>query len=120
MAILEDLKDKTLDLAQAGMEKSRQFMEIARLNLANAGEENTIRKTYLELGKLYYAQHGQSPAPEYEALCRKITDAQANIERNRARIADIKSTSDISDSETSDLDVAEFPPEDPEPTDNIN
>ena len=41
---LEALKDKAKDLAQTGVSKSKQLGEIAKLNLANVGEEDTIRK----------------------------------------------------------------------------
>ena len=61
MAFFDDLKDKTIDIAQAGVAKSKQLMQLAKLNMANAGEEDTIKKAYLEIGKLYYAERGMAP-----------------------------------------------------------
>ena len=110
MAFLDDLKDKTLDLAQAGVAKSRQIVEIARLNLANASEEDTIKKAYIEIGKLYYAERGMAPEAAYVALCETITAARTTIEENRSRIAELKAEGVGREEEPVTTDV---PPEEP-------
>ena len=86
----EALKDKAKDLAQTGVSKSKQLGEIAQLNLANVGEEDTIRKAYMEIGKLYYAERGMAPEPAYAALCEKITAAKVAIEENKNRVEELK------------------------------
>ena len=72
------------------MSKSKQLGEIAKLNLANVGEEDTIRKAYMEIGKLYYAERGMAPEPAYAALCEKITAAKVAIEENKNRVEELK------------------------------
>ena len=52
MAFFDAFKDKAIDLAQTGVAKSKQLAEIAKLNLANASEEDEIKKAYIEMGKL--------------------------------------------------------------------
>ena len=86
----EALKDKAKDLAQTGVSKSKQLGEIAKLNLANVGEEDTIRKAYMEIGKLYYAERGMAPEPAYAALCETITAAKVAIEENKNRVEELK------------------------------
>ncbi|HIY20823.1 MAG TPA: serine proteinase [Candidatus Flavonifractor merdigallinarum] len=113
MALIDDLKVKAVELTQAGMAKSKQLAEIARLNLANAGENDNIRKAYLELGKLYYAERGMAPEAGYTALCEKITAAKINIEENKARIAQIKEEGSIKDSDLVSSVETEIPPEEP-------
>ena len=54
----DDLREKVTDLAQSGVAKSKQLAEIAKLKTSNMGEEDTIKKAYLELGRLYYAERG--------------------------------------------------------------
>ena len=44
MAFFDNLKDKAKDLAQSGIEKSKQLSEIEKLNLNNVAEEDTIKK----------------------------------------------------------------------------
>ena len=90
MAFFDNLKDKAKDLAQSGIEKSKQLSEIAKLNLNNVAEEDTIKKAYIEIGKLYYAERGMAPEAAYTALCQKITAAKVNIEENKSRIETIK------------------------------
>ena len=97
MAFFDNLKDKAVDLAQAGVAKSKQLGEIAKLYVGNVGEEDAIKKAYIEIGKLYYAERGMAPEAAYAALCGKITDAKKNIEENKARIEELKREGDITD-----------------------
>ena len=87
---LEDIKDKAIDLAQSGVAMSMQLAEIAKLKTSNLGEEDAIKKAYLEIGKLYYAERGMAPEGAYVALCEKITAAKTNIENNNARIEELR------------------------------
>ena len=97
MGILDTLKEtadlvasKAADLASTGVAQSRRLAEIAKLKTANVGEEDTIKKAYIELGKLYYAEQGAAPEGAYAAACEKVTAAKAAIEANNARIAELK------------------------------
>lgn len=97
MGILDTLKEtadlvasKAADLASTGVAQSRRLAEIAKLKTANVGEEDTIKKAYIELGKLYYAEQGAAPEGAYAAACEKVTAAKAAIEANNDRIAELK------------------------------
>lgn len=94
MAFFDSLKETVTDLAQAGVAKSKQVAEIAKLKAANMSEEDTIKKAYIELGKLYYAERGAAPEAAYISGCEKITAAKANIEANNAKIAELKTEDD--------------------------
>lgn len=90
MAFFDELKGKATDLVQSGVAKSMQLAEIAKLKTANMGEEDTIKKAYVELGKLYYAENGAVAAGAYAAACERITAAKAAIETNNDRITQLK------------------------------
>ena len=94
MGFFDNFKEKATDLAQAGVAQSKRLAEIAKLKTANLGEEDTIKKAYIELGKLYYAEHGSAPDGAYAAACEKITAARAAIETNHDRIAELKNSGD--------------------------
>ena len=94
MGFFDNFKEKATDLAQAGVAQSKRLAEIAKLKTANMGEEDTIKKAYIELGKLYYAEKGAAPEAAYAASCGKITAAKAAIEANNDRIAELKSSAD--------------------------
>ena len=105
---------KGKELTDAGVAKAKELAEIAKLRVDNASEQEAIKKAYLEIGKLYYAERGMAPEAPYTALCEKITASKAKIEYNQERIADIKAASAIKDE---DVDVVfvetEVPPEEP-------
>lgn len=61
MGFFDNFKEKAADLAQTGVAQSKRLAEIAKLKTANMGEEDTIKKAYIELGKLYYAEKGAAP-----------------------------------------------------------
>lgn len=52
-----------------------RLAEIAKLKTSNMGEEDTIKKAYLELGRLYYAERGAAPEGAYAAACGRISQA---------------------------------------------
>lgn len=112
MEFIDDLKVKTMDIAQAGVAKSKQLVDITKLNVVNVAEQENIKKYYMELGRLYYAERGMAPEAAYVALCGKITDAKAGVEKNKATIEKLKQQDAEKTADTSSV-VAEVPYEEP-------
>lgn len=106
------LKSRVTELAQGGVSKAKELMEVGKLKVNNATEADAIRKAYTELGKLYFAQHGMDPEPAYAALCAKIVESKERIAYNDERITDIKSAADLADADLAAMD-AELSLEDP-------
>ena len=96
MGFFDNMKDRAVDLAQAGVAQSKRLAEIAKLKTANLGEEDTIKKAYIELGKLYYKDFIMEEEPDgaYVAACERIDAARAAIETNNDRIAELKTAGD--------------------------
>ena len=118
---LDSIKDRAMDLAQSGVAKSRQIAEIAKLKTANMSEEDAMKKAYIEIGKLYYAERGMAPEAAYEALCRKITAAKVNIEENKSRIEELRAENGVVDVEpvsAEEIYVAPPSPAEPAAEDN--
>ena len=99
MEFFNNLKDRAMDLAQSGVSKSKQLGEIAKLYLNNVTEEDAIRKAYIEIGKLYYAERGMAPEAAYAALCEKLTASKVHIEENKSRIEELKAEGDVTDAD---------------------
>lgn len=108
MNFLDNLKDEAKDLAQTGVAMSKQVAEIAKLKIANLTEEDAIKKAYIEIGKLYYAERGMAPEAAYAALCERITTSKVTIEENKTRIEELKSDGDIQEPEV-EIPLAEEP-----------
>ncbi len=102
----EDIMNRITDLAQNGAAKARELAEIAKLKVNNAAEEDTIRKAYVEIGKLYYAERAMAPEAPFAALCEKITASKEKIEYNNQKIADIKAANDIKDEDIAEVEPA--------------
>lgn len=123
----EALKGKAKDLAQTGVAKAKELTdtgvgkakeltEIGKLKVQNVNEQDVIRKAYIELGKLYYAERGSAPEAGYAEQCLKISDARAKIDYNNQRIADIKAAGNLSDEDVADVEPdAEPAPEEEAP-----
>ena len=111
MDFINDLQERATDLAQSVVATSKRLAEIAKLKTSNMGEEDTIKKAYLELGRLYYAERGAAPEGAYAAACEKITAARAAIETNNDRIAELKATAEA---EGEIIDVTPEAAEEPE------
>ena len=108
MGFFDNFKEKATDLAQAGVAQSKRLAEIAKLKTSNMAEEDSIKKAYVEIGKLYYAEKGMAPDGAYAAACERITAARAAIEANNDRIAELKAAGDgAEEPEDSDIYVVE-------------
>lgn len=101
----ENLKGRATDLAQAGVAQSKRLAEIAKLKADNMASEDAIKKAYLEIGKLYYAEKGAAPDGAYAAACEKITAAKAAIEANNDRVAELKQPGDPEPEEEAEIKV---------------
>ena len=112
MGFFDNFKEKATDLMQAGAAQSKRLAEIAKLKTANMAEEDTIKKAYVEIGKLYYAERGMAPEAAYVALCERITAAKVNIEENKNRIAELKAEGNVSDADIPHVET-DVPPEEP-------
>lgn len=120
-----NLKEKAKDLAQTGVARAKEFTdsavdigkdltEIGKLKVQNASEQDAIKKAYLELGKLYYAERGAAPEAAYAALCQQIADSKSRVEYNLERINDIKAAGKLTDDEVQEAECccdAEVPVE---------
>ncbi len=106
----DDLKERALDLAQSGMAKAmeltdtgvakaKELAEISKLKVLNLREQDAIRRAYMDLGRLYYAERGSAPEAAYSDLCDRITRSKAQIQVNEQRIADLKTSGNLTDEE---------------------
>ena len=120
MGFFDNFKEKATDLVQAGAAQSKRLAEIAKLKTANMAEEDAIKKAYIELGKLYYAEKGATPDAAYAASCEKITASRAAIETNNERLAELKEKGSDTDAEFDiDPDFAVEAEEEPKPQETV-
>ena len=88
--------DKTREVAEKAADKAKAGARIAKLNIEIAGEKENMKKTYLEIGKLYYETNKEDPEGFFIQLCEEIALAEKNIADKEAEIADLKAEDDDS------------------------
>lgn len=96
MAIFDNfdtIREKAAEAAQAAAKKTKQLAEIAKANISIHTEEDKIKKTQQELGKLYYRDYvvgEELDEAEYLPLCRQIDEAKQTIADLQDYIAEVK------------------------------
>ena len=89
------LKDKAVELAQAGAAKTKKASTTAKLKADNLAQQDAVRKAYLAIGKKYYEDHAGAPDEAYIELFAKAEAALAAIAANNAKIAELKTVEEI-------------------------
>ncbi len=111
---LENITQKVAAVTQEGVSRSKQMAEIAKLRLSNHNEEEAIKKAYMEIGRLYYAQYGTAPEGAYVALCSRISKSNDIIAANLAQMAQIKQVVVVTEEDyADDIQPEEAPQEAP-------
>ncbi len=99
---ISEFGQRVANVAQSGVNRSKQLAEVARLRAANHSEEAAIKRAYIEIGKLYYAEHGDAPEGAYVALCSRISKSRDVIQRNLSQIEEMKRVVDITEEDFDD------------------
>ncbi len=82
--------DSAKELAEKAADKAKSAARIAKLSMEINGEKDSIKKAYLEIGKLYYEMNRDNPDGFFAQLCDEITVANAEIAAKEAEIAELK------------------------------
>jgi len=81
---------KTRDFAEKAADKAKDVARIAKLNMELSSEKDNIQKAYLEIGKLYYETHKDSPDGFFVQLCDEINLANQNVANILVELDDLK------------------------------
>lgn len=114
LSALETVADSTKELAGKAADKAKSAARIAKLSMEINAEKDTIKKAYLEIGKLYYEMHRDNPDGFFAQLCDEITVANAEIEAKEAEIAELKEGgAGAAEDEDIEVEVTEEPADEP-------
>ena len=80
----------TKDIAGSVADKAKAGGRIAKLTLDVAREKEDMKKTYLEIGKLYYDTHKDDPEGFFVQLCEEITLAEKSVAAKQAELDELK------------------------------
>ena len=75
---------------QGVAQQTKNFADVTRLNSEISDKEKKINQLYQAIGRTYYEQHSDAPAPEHEKEVHEISTLFAEIAQNREEIKQIK------------------------------
>ena len=98
---INEIKDKVIaslgtavdagkDLAEKAADKAKAGARIAKLNMEISAEKENLRKTYIEIGKLYYDTHKDDPEGFFIQLCDEVALSEKNIADKQLEIDELK------------------------------
>ena len=95
--------DATKGIAGVAAEKAKAGGRIAKLTMELAKEKEEMKKTYLEIGKLYYDTHKDAPEGFFSQLCEEIALAEKSVAAKQAELDELKAS--FTTPETPDVEV---------------
>ena len=90
MAFLDDLSKKITDVTSNAAQKTRDMAEISKLNSSISEEETKLNNAYIQIGKLYCANHGSDYEDCFGSFIDVVTESEKKIADMNAQIREIK------------------------------
>ena len=81
---------KAKTIAVFAARKTKNVSRIAKLNVEIASERDGIKRTYNEIGKLYYETHREAPEAFFVQLCQEIDLSMEHIAAMETEIIRLK------------------------------
>lgn len=90
MAFLDNISKKITDATASAAQKTRDIAEISKLNSAISEEEEKLNNAYIQIGKLYCANHANDFEDCYAVCVGIVKEAEKKIADMQASIREIK------------------------------
>lgn len=90
--IAQTAAKKSGEIAQTAAKKSGDMVETTRLNISINGEEESLKKLYTEIGKLYFESinNGEPLGTAFGEICDKVKEHHENIVAFKEKIKQMK------------------------------
>ena len=98
-----NMADATRGFAEKAADRAKYTAKSAKLAFDINYEKDSIRRTYSEIGKLYYETHKDDGDEALKDLCDKIGAANRNIEKLKEERAELKA--DFKKAKEADIEV---------------
>jgi len=92
MSVIDNITKKVTETAKVAATKANDIVEVTKLNLSIAAEEDKIKKIYAEVGKAVYDAYaaGKETADFLKDYCKRIEDIEKNIKEMKDKILEMK------------------------------
>ncbi len=83
---------KAKEIASATAEQTKRLGRIAKLNIEISNEKDNVKKSYIEIGKLYYETHKDAPEGFFTQLCEEVSSCNAIIAQKEAELDELRAS----------------------------
>lgn len=89
-AVSDEVRDKVAGAAQAVGERAKYASHMARLTVDCNAELERVKRTYTEIGRLYYENYRDTADAFLADLCQQVTDANAHVAELEAQMDELR------------------------------
>lgn len=89
-AVSDEMRDKIAGAAQAVGERAKYASRMTRLTVDCNAELERVKRTYTEIGRLYYENYRDTADAFLAELCQQVTDANAHVAEMEAQMDELR------------------------------
>lgn len=89
-AVSDEMRDKVAGAAQAVGERAKYASRMTRLTVDCNAELERVKRTYTEIGRLYYENYRDTADAFLAELCQQVTDANAHVTEMEAQMDELR------------------------------
>lgn len=89
-AVSDEMRDKVAGAAQAVGERAKYASRMTRLTVDCNAELERVKRTYTEIGRLYYENYRDTADAFLADLCQQVTDANAHVAELEAQMDELR------------------------------
>ena len=86
--VSDEMRDKVAGAAHAVGDRAKYASRMTRLTVDCNAELERVKRTYTEIGRLYYENYRDTADAFLADLCQQVTDANARVAELEAQMAD--------------------------------
>ncbi len=88
--VSDEMRDKVAGAAHAVGDRAKYASHMARLTVDCNAELERIKRTYTEIGRLYYENYRDTADAFLAELCQQVTDANAHVAEMEAQMDELR------------------------------
>lgn len=89
-AVSDEMRDKVAGAAHAVGDRAKYASRMAHLTVDCNAELERIKRTYTEIGRLYYENYRDTADAFLADLCQQVTDANARVAELEAQMDELR------------------------------
>ena len=92
MDLFNDFVNKVTEASKSALNKSKEILEVTKLNISIGDNEARVKKLLNDIGKIIYDAYkdGEVLSEEITDICIKIDESYDNIKKTKQKIAELR------------------------------